>query len=95
MIPFVWFKINVLGIFPAPSIYFKKLSMSRKLRFRSDKFNEEMYNLKFWLISGAEHPPTIFTGMGVRDISNAMTQFQLCYHLQSNENALEAEGMHS
>lgn len=38
--------------------------MSRKFRFRKDKFNDEIYNLKFWLISGAEHAPAIFTGMG-------------------------------
>lgn len=38
--------------------------MSRKSRFWSDKFNDEMYNLKFWLISGVEHLPTIFTGIG-------------------------------
>lgn len=42
---------------------FKKLYVSKKCRFQSDKFIAEMSNLKFWLISGAEHPPTIFTGM--------------------------------
>lgn len=87
-------RINVLGIFPALSIYLKKLSMSGKFRSCSDKFNDEMYNLKIWLISGVEHPPTIFYQNG-RDSSSAITQFQLCYHLQSNENVLEAEDMHS
>lgn len=38
--------------------------MSRKSRFWSDKFNDEMYNSKFWLISGVEHLPTIFTRIG-------------------------------
>lgn len=38
--------------------------MSRKVRLWSDNFNDETYNLKFWLISGVENPPTIFTGMG-------------------------------
>lgn len=50
------------------SIYFQKLSMSRKFGFWSDKFNDGMCNLKFWLISGVEHSPIIFlfffTGMG-------------------------------
>lgn len=70
LFPFTkWFslygsRINGLGIFPASSIYLKRLSTSRKSRFWSDKFNEEMCDLKFCLISGVEHPPTIFTGMG-------------------------------
>lgn len=38
--------------------------MSRKSRFWSDTFNDEANNLKFWLISGVEHLPTIFTGIG-------------------------------
>lgn len=70
LFPFTkWFslygsRINGLGIFPASSIYLKRFSTSRKSRFWSDKFNEEMCDLKFCLISGVEHPPTIFTGMG-------------------------------
>lgn len=38
--------------------------MSKKFRFWSDKFMAEMSNLKFWLLSGVEHPPAIFTGTG-------------------------------
>lgn len=99
LFPFtIWFslygsRLNMLGTFPGWRIYFKKALPVKKIQVLKwwiycwDVQLEVLATFRCWTCSNH------FYWNG-RDTSNAMTQFQLCYHLQSNENALEAKDMH-
>lgn len=64
LFPLYGSRINVLGTFPVPSIYLKRFPCQENSGSEVINLMKRTYNWEFWRISGVEHLPTIFTGMG-------------------------------